>query len=108
MGAMSPAARFERIEVHRLRVPLVTPYKLAFGPVDHFDTIVVELTDRDGRVGLGEATVLTGYTDETIDEAWRVAREFAAALATASGDDAAKRVEDLGVRYPFTATAFGT
>jgi o-succinylbenzoate synthase len=109
MGAMSPAARFERIEVHRLRVPLVTPYKLAFGPIEHFDTIVVELTDRDGRAGLGEATVLTGYTDETIDDAWRVAREFAAALASGpAAGDASSRIVRLGVDYPFTATAFGT
>jgi o-succinylbenzoate synthase len=94
---MSDIARLDRIDVHRLRIPLVTPYRLAFGPVDHFDTIVVEITDRHGRVGLGEATVLTGYTDETIDESWRVARDFAFdAIAT------------LGARYPFTATAFGS
>ncbi len=105
---MSGVARFERVDVHLLRVPLTTPYRLAFGPVEHFDTIVVELTDRDGRVGLGEATVLTGYTDETIDGAWRVARELAAALATADGADVATRIDGLGVRYPFTATAFGT
>ena len=79
---MSDTARFDRIDVHRLRIPLVTPYRLAFGPVDHFDTIVVEITDRDGRVGLGEATVLTGYTDETIDDSWRVARDFASHLVT--------------------------
>jgi o-succinylbenzoate synthase len=96
----------ERIDVHRLRVPLVKPYRLAFGPVEHYDTIVVEIVDRDGRVGLGEATVLTGYTDETIDEAWRVARDFAPQLIATP--DAKDRVLALGERYPFTATAFGT
>ena len=106
---MSPAAPLERVDVHRLRVPLVTPYKLAFGPVEHFDTIVVELADRDGRVGFGEATVLTGYTDEAIDDAWRVAREFSADLANGfAAGDAPSRIVSLGVDYPFTATAFGT
>jgi o-succinylbenzoate synthase len=98
----------ERIELHRLRVPLVTPYRLAFGPVDAFDTIVVEVVDRDGRVGLGEATVLTGYTDETIDDAWRVACGFAATLVVLDTHDAMARVVALGDRHPFTATAFGT
>ena len=98
----------ERIDVHRLRVPLHTPYRLSFGPVEHFDTLIVEVVDRDGRTGLGEATVLTGYTDETIDDAWRIAREFARGLSESAHSDAAAAVVVLGARYPFTATAFGT
>lgn len=105
---MSDIPRLDRIDVHRLCIPLVTPYRLAFGPVDHFDTIVVEITDRDGRVGLGEATVLTGYTDETIDESWRVARDFASQLAIIDHGLAFDTIATLGARYPFTATAFGS
>jgi o-succinylbenzoate synthase len=105
---MSDIARFDRIDVHRLCIPLVTPYRLAFGPVDHFDTIVVEITDRDGRVGLGEATVLTGYTDETIDDSWRVARDFASQFSTMDAGLAFDSIATLGARYPFTATAFGS
>jgi o-succinylbenzoate synthase len=105
---MSDVVRFERIDVHRFCIPLATPYRLAFGPVDHFDTIVVEITDRDGRVGLGEATVLTGYTDETIDDSWRVARDFAAQLGTNDPAFAFDSIATLGARYPFTATAFGS
>ena len=105
---MSDVVRFERIDVHRFCIPLATPYRLAFGPVDHFDTIVVEITDRDGRIGLGEATVLTGYTDETIDDSWRVARDFAAQLGTNDPAFAFDSIATLGARYPFTATAFGS
>ena len=105
---MSDLARLDRIDVHRLCIPLITPYRLAFGPVEHFDTIVVEITDRDGRVGLGEATVLTGYTDETIDDSWRVARDFASQLVATDASLASAAIATLGVRYPFTATAFGS
>jgi o-succinylbenzoate synthase len=101
-------AALESITLHRLGVPLSRPYRLAFGPVEHYDTILVELADTDGAVGLGEATVLTGYTDETIEESWRVAREFAAALAPRGAAKARARIVALGQRYPFTATAFGT
>ncbi len=55
----------ERLNLYRLEVPLATPYKLSFGPVTRFDTVLVEAQDDDGRIGLGEATLLTGYTDET-------------------------------------------
>lgn len=97
----------DRIVVHRLRVPLTVPYKLAFGPVEHFDTIICEVIDRDGKSGFGEATILTGYTDETIDDSWRAAQELAAGLAV-DGDRARQRVAEVGVKLPFTATAFGT
>jgi L-Ala-D/L-Glu epimerase len=97
----------DTIAVHRLRVPLTVPYRLAFGPVEHFDTIIAEAVDRDGRKGFGEATILTGYTDETIDDSWREARELAAGLV-AAGDRAPLQIDQLGVKFPFTATAFGT
>ena len=63
-------ATVERLNLYRLEVPLASPYKLSFGPVTKFDTILVEAQDDDGRIGLGEATLLTGYTDETVDGAW--------------------------------------
>ena len=97
----------ERLTVHRLRVPLTVPYRLAFGPVEWFDTVLVEAVDRDGRTGFGEATILTGYTDETIEDSWRVACEFAPEVLRDRGDLGA-RVAALGVDFPFTATAFGT
>jgi L-alanine-DL-glutamate epimerase-like enolase superfamily enzyme len=105
---MTAPRSFDRIDVHRLRVPLVTPYRLAFGPVEHFDTIVVEITGSDGEVGLGEATVLTGYTDETIDGSWAIARELGASLVAMDTASAMQRIVAAGREFPFTATAFGT
>jgi len=86
----------ETITVYRLRLPLRVPYRLVFGPVEYFDTIIAEVTDRDGKSGFGEATILTGYTDETIEESWQVARRFAATLA-ATGDGAWQLIAKLGV-----------
>ena len=98
----------DRIAVHRLAIPLHVPYRLAFGTVERFDTIVVECASRDGRTGLGEATVLTGYTDETIEESWRAAGEIAEALAGLATMEAKARVRSCVARWPFTASAFGT
>lgn len=97
----------EKITVYRLRVPLKVPYRLVFGPVEYFDTIIAEVLDRDGKAGFGEATILTGYTDETIEDSWQAAKQFAAAMA-ATDADATRWIADLGVKFPFTATAFGT
>src|SRR4051794_6661348 len=81
LGGGPPVDRLDSLALYRLEVPLTKPYRLSFGAVHRYDTIVVAATDRDGRSGFGEGTVLTGYTDETIDDAWRTAREFAARIA---------------------------
>jgi L-alanine-DL-glutamate epimerase-like enolase superfamily enzyme len=98
----------DRITVHRLRIPLTVPYRLAIATVEHYDTLVVECVARDGSAGIGEATVLTGYTDETIEESWAAAREMAQALVSLDGARAKLKLGELVDAMPFTATAFGT
>ena len=84
-GGPVTATVVERLRLHRLEVPLASPYKLAFGPVTKFDTILVEAQDSDGRIGLGEATLLTGYTDETVDGAWDLMQRVAAGFPGLEG-----------------------
>lgn len=98
----------DAIDVHRLEVPLTTPYRLAFGPVDHYDTIIIELRDTDGRCGFGEATLLTGYTDETIDGSAVLARELASRFAGTDPPSIAASLDGLAARAPFVCTAFRT
>lgn len=102
------AGALDRITVERLAVPLSVPYRLAFGPVERFDTLIVECAARDGRQGLGEATVLTGYTDETIEQAWRTGCEIADRIAGLDAQAAKQLVAPYVASQPFTATAFGT
>lgn len=100
--------RIDELRLHRLRIPLKEPYKLAFGAVTHFDTILVELTSNDGRSGIGEATILNGYTDEEIDPSWRLTAEIAAAVAGLSFEDARAAAERHLDTAPFVTTAFVT
>lgn len=100
--------KLEKITVYRLAVPLTKPYRLAFAAVERYDTLIVETLDRDGRLGLGEATVLTGYTDETIDDCWRAACAIAQEIAGCELQAAGMRLAVLAETHPFTATAFGT
>jgi L-alanine-DL-glutamate epimerase-like enolase superfamily enzyme len=91
-----------RIEMHRLSLPLRTPYKLAMGAVSTFDTILIEAIDSDGRRGWGEATILTGYTDETIEGAWAEAQRLAHLLCISTAgetslDEAFAKLPSLSV-----------
>lgn len=105
---MSAQTPIEFVELLRLQVPLVKPYKLSFGPVTAYDTLIVRAVARDGRRGAGEATLLTGYTDETIDVAWRDGCALADALTGVSRATYIDRVRAVATQAPFLATAFMT
>jgi L-Ala-D/L-Glu epimerase len=90
-----------------LRLPLVTPYKLAFGPVEALDTVIVRVASPDGVEGFGEATLLTGYTDETIGETWDRAKALVDA-AQAPAFDLRGALDALDPTHPFLTTAFRT
>jgi L-alanine-DL-glutamate epimerase-like enolase superfamily enzyme len=102
---MNASPRVERIALHRVRLPLRVPYKLSFGAVEAFDTVLVEIDLADGARGWGEATVLPGYGDETIEQAWDAALAAAPDLVRLTGDEAKTRSLELLPRAPFTATA---
>lgn len=105
---MSQLPTLPSIAVHRLSIPLVVPYRLAFGPQTHFQCTLVELRDADGRTGWGEAALLPGYTDETPEASFRAACELARRLKGVALGDALAAAEELLARAAFTATAFIT
>lgn len=97
-----------KLTLRRLRLPLTVPYRLSLGALEAFDTILVETEDDDGRIGIGEATLLTGYTDETLAGSWRLACALAERVA---GMDAADAKQVFLARHgeaPFTTTALTT
>jgi L-alanine-DL-glutamate epimerase-like enolase superfamily enzyme len=99
--------RIERVKAWRLLLPLTRPYHLALGAIEAFETILIEASD-GRRTGLGEATYLTGYTDETIDGAWDKVRELSALVAGKPLDAAREHLGSLLSAAPFTVTAFIT
>jgi L-alanine-DL-glutamate epimerase-like enolase superfamily enzyme len=93
------------IRLLRLKAPLTTPYKLAMGAVHHFDTILV-CAETDQGSGIGEATILTGYTDETIDGSWALAQSIAPLLCGLDGEAATRQALTHFDKAPFAVSAF--
>ena len=93
------------IRLLRLAVPLTTPYKLAMGAVHHFDTILVSV-ETDKGTGIGEATILTGYTDETIEQSWALAQALAPQLCGVGSDAAKTKALTYFDKAPFMVSAF--
>lgn len=103
-----PSDRIRGIRLERLQIPLAVPYKLAFGPVTAFDTVIAEIIDDDGRSGFGEATILTGYTPETIDGCWQTIQNIATKIAGGSFEAAKSAAFAHHHDAPFTVTALVT
>ena len=98
----------EHITLHRLKLPLKVPYRLSLGKIHHFDTLLVDMQDDQGRVGLGEATLLTGYTDETVEYCWTLASRLAGEIVNQPLDAAKSIITRSRQVAPFTATALVT
>ena len=105
---MSIAICIERIVLYRVRVPLSVPYKLSFGPVEALDMLLVETITDNGGHGWGEATVLPGYTQESIETVWRTAHTQAVDLINLETHEAGINCMNLHPQTPFTATALVT
>lgn len=97
----------EDVRLDRVRLPLKVPYKLSLGAVTAFDTILARIVI-GGSVGYGEATILTGYTSETIEDAWRRAQALGPKLLRLSPEAARALAHRDLADAPFTLTAFIT
>lgn len=100
-----------------LKLPLERPYRLSFGPVAELDTLLVRVTHPDGACGWGEATLLTGYTDETIAGTWDKTCHILDSLQGPPSNGRAEGLPDLRLEamldsldasHPFLTTAFRT
>jgi L-alanine-DL-glutamate epimerase-like enolase superfamily enzyme len=60
----------ERIEVRRLDLSLIRPYKVSFTTFSKFQPLVAEVVDSNGVAGFGEAEITPGYSSETSEGAW--------------------------------------
>ena len=89
-----------------LHLPLTVPYRLAFGEQRRFDVLLVGLRNRDGGTGWGEATILPGYTDETVEGAWAFVLGMLRTCRTR--DEVRDAAWAASKACPFAASAFLT
>ncbi len=81
--ALTVLKNFKRVVLHRVRVPFVEPFRISNGVVAEKDAILIELTTKEGIVGWGEASPMSGsfYSSDTPDSSWAMLKdEFIPAL----------------------------
>ncbi|OWT57640.1 mandelate racemase/muconate lactonizing enzyme family protein [Candidimonas nitroreducens] len=97
--------KIERATVRQVSFPLSVPYKLATADLYEFTPFVLEFNDADGRSGWGEALIITGYTEETVEGSWRTAIELAQRLKGIQLKDAAAIVDTYANAHPGVVSA---
>jgi L-alanine-DL-glutamate epimerase-like enolase superfamily enzyme len=102
---MPPAV--ERIDVHRLVLPLAREYHLSFGTLDRFELFLVAARVGGGQ-GLGDCVPLPGYSAESADTVWASLGESAAAVAGRPAGEALAALEVERRRRPFAAAPLST
>src|SRR5690349_13694501 len=88
----------KRVVLHRVRVPLVEPFRISNGVVAEKDAILIELTTAEGVVGWGEASPMSGsfYSADTPDNSWTVLKEqFVPGLLSLEKVDVPRAYETL-------------
>lgn len=59
--------RITKIKVEKLKLQLLKPAKVAFGVIEHYETMLLKIDTDEGLVGYGEGSPLAFVTGETID-----------------------------------------
>ena len=95
---MSGTIAVKSVVLHRVRVPLVEPFRISNGVVAEKDAILIELATEAGIVGWGEASPMSGsiYSAATPDSSWSALRErLVPSLLSAGQVNPATFFEDL-------------
>ena len=92
------------VTVRVARLPLHTPYKVSDAVFHHFEPIIVEMWDGDGRYGFGEAIISEGYSHETFADGLRYCRDVAPGLVGKNLDEARAMLEPGVASYPTAAS----
>ena len=94
----------ERIELRRLNLELIQPYKVSYATFSAFHPLVAIITDKNGRTGFGEAEISPGYSHETPDGGWRLICDLAEQVIGRSVDNALCMIQPCIATEP-TATS---
>ena len=69
--------RIDQIDLHHIRIPLVSPFETSFGVTTDRESIIARVV-ADGVTGWGEcvADADPGYSYETVTTVWHILRDF--------------------------------
>jgi O-succinylbenzoate synthase len=89
--------RIDRLVLHRVRVPMLEPFRISNSAVDEKEAVIVEVHEGD-LIGYGEASPMAGsfYSSQTPESTWRaLCNDLAPPLLASRGKPFAGRLASL-------------
>ena len=70
--------QIKRVTLYHVKVPLKHPFSTHLQQVKERESILLEVTDADGTIGVGECVAFASpwYTEETVDTAWNTLEKW--------------------------------
>lgn len=100
--------RLYEINLYRVDLPLITPYRLSYRTFESFAPLIVEVRDEAGGIGWGEQHISPGSSAETREGGWTFARQLADEVLGLDGAEAKRRIAARGADSKVAATALVT
>ncbi|MEX2450619.1 MAG: enolase C-terminal domain-like protein [Rhodospirillales bacterium] len=82
--------KIQDVTIHKVSLPLHTPYAVAYHTYTEFEPVIVEVRDADGRVGWGESNISAGASKETPESGYAFSLEHAEKMVGMDTADAKK------------------
>ena len=101
-------ATIQGVELRRLALPLVVPYRLSYRTFERFEPFLVRVVDARGRSGFGEGHVSPGSSKETREGGWAFCLQHAARLPGAMPQAACEIVVHHAAASPVAASSLCT
>jgi L-alanine-DL-glutamate epimerase-like enolase superfamily enzyme len=100
--------RLEKLELHRVRLPLFRPYKLSYRTFEEFEPIIAIADTADGRRAFGEGHISPGSSSETREGGWAFAQEWGRKVLGRDLATARDMIYGAAIQSPVAATALVT
>ena len=96
------------IELRRLALPLIVPYRLSYRTFEMFEPFLVRLQADDGRIAFGEGHVSPGSSSETREGGWAFLTERAPGLLGVTVAQGIAAIAAAGPSSPVAASSMLT
>ena len=96
------------VNLRKLRLPLVVPYRLSYRTFEEFEPYYAEIEMEDGRVGFGDGHISPGSSSETREGGWEFLRELSQAILGMTVEDAKMLVQERMAESKVAASALAT
>lgn len=96
------------INLRKLRLPLVVPYRLSYRTFEEFEPYYVEITLEDGRSGFGDGHISPGSSSETREGGWAFCEELCQQMLGKSVEEAKRLVQQRMPESMVAASALAT